>query len=443
MVSESGGAGGTGPLGTPEPTRDASASRGGIALAARTGPQAHGLEVERTNLLGLGLPSPVVDTIQGARAPSTIRAYSSRWRLFSSWCSERGLDPVSCPVQGVLEFLQNLLEKGRAASTLAVFASAIVTGHRGFAGYTARTHPLVKRFLRGALRSRPPLRRAPPCWELQVVLDGLSGPPFEPLERAEMDCLSIKTAILLALASAKRAGDLCALSVHPTCLSFGAEDGLLELWPNPAFLPKVVTSAFRSRVIRIRPFFPPPHSSESDARRHLLCPVRALRHYIERTAGFRRTDQLFVAFGARSRGAPLSSQRLAHWICRAVHMAYEAQGQLPPAGLRAHSTRSVAASTALLRGVSVEDICLAASWSSSSTFVQSYLLDVATGSVAHSVSLEAITDGLWPTLACGVSQWSRLRTWWRAGPVTEMCGAVGAVLYSGRYTGGDQYEGGR
>ncbi|KAK7915521.1 hypothetical protein WMY93_011282 [Mugilogobius chulae] len=184
-----------------------------------------------------------------------------------------------------------------------VFASAIVTGHRGFAGYTARTHPLVKRFLRGALRSRPPLRRAPPCWELQVVLDGLSGPPFEPLERAVMDCLSIKTAILLALASAKRAGDLCALSVHPTCLSFGAEDGLLELWPNPAFLPKVVTSAFRSRVIRIRPFFPPPHSSELDARRHFLCPVRALRRYIERTAGFRRTDQLFVAFGALEEAA--------------------------------------------------------------------------------------------------------------------------------------------
>ncbi|KAM3864887.1 transmembrane protein 132C-like [Diretmus argenteus] len=40
---------------------------------------------------------------------------------------------------------------------------------------------------------------------------------------------------------------------------------------------------------------------------------------------------------------------------------------------------------ALFRGVTVEDICMAASWSSTSTFVQAYLRDVTASSVAHTV----------------------------------------------------------
>uniref|UniRef100_A0AAV2IU46 ribonuclease H n=1 Tax=Knipowitschia caucasica TaxID=637954 RepID=A0AAV2IU46_KNICA len=246
----------------------------------------------------------------------------------------------------------------------------------GFGGFTARSHPLIKRFLRGARRRRPPLQRTPPVWDLRVVLRGLSGSPFEPAAEASPDCIAFKTALLLALASAKRAGDLCALSVHASCLSFGEDDGMVELWPNPAFLPKVITSAFRSRVIRIRAFHPPPHASPEEERQHLLCPIRMLRHYLAMTSSFRSGDQLFVCLGPKNRGAPLSAQRLAHWVATAVRRAYQAQGLAPPVGFRSHSTRGMAASTALLRGASVEDVCRAASWASSSSFVRSYLSDV-------------------------------------------------------------------
>uniref|UniRef100_A0AAV2LM58 Tyr recombinase domain-containing protein n=1 Tax=Knipowitschia caucasica TaxID=637954 RepID=A0AAV2LM58_KNICA len=349
------------------------------------GMAALGLEVERRSLVDLGLPPAVVETIQGARAPSTVRAYATRWRLFSAWCDSRSWDPRFCPLEGVLGFLQELFDKGRAVATLAVFAAAITSGHDGFGGFTARSHPLIKRFLRGARRRRPPLQRTPPVWDLRVVLRGLSGSPFEPAAEASPDCIAFKTALLLALASAKRAGDLCALSVHASCLSFGEDDGMVELWPNPAFLPKVITSAFRSRVIRIRAFHPPPHASPEEERQHLLCPIRMLRHYLAMTSSFRSGDQLFVCLGPKNRGAPLSAQRLAHWVATAVRRAYQAQGLAPPVGFRSHSTRGMAASTALLRGASVEDVCRAASWASSSSFVRSYLSDVSDRSVAHSV----------------------------------------------------------
>ena len=124
---------------------------------------------------------------------------------------------------------------------------------------------------------RPPPRQAVPPWDLQIVLDGLSGPPFEPLEQADVRFLSLKAALLLALASAKRAGELCALSVQPSCLSFSEDGGLVHLWPNPGFQPKVISSAFRSRVIRIRAFCPPVEGSAADSQLRVLCPVRALR----------------------------------------------------------------------------------------------------------------------------------------------------------------------
>lgn len=70
----------------------------------------------------------------------------------------------------------------------------------------------------------------------------------------------------------------------------------MELWPNPAFQPKVISSSFRSRVIRVRPFFPPPHVSTEDERRHRLCPVRMIRHYLSRSASLGgRTSCLSVS----------------------------------------------------------------------------------------------------------------------------------------------------
>ncbi|CAM4495492.1 unnamed protein product [Leuciscus chuanchicus] len=71
--------------------------------------------------------------------------------------------------------------------------------------------------------------------------------------------------------------------------------------------------------------------------------------------------------------------------CGRYTMAYEAKGVQPPGGIRAHSTRGLAASWALFRGVPLQDICSAASWASPHTFERYYRLDVTRTSVAHSV----------------------------------------------------------
>lgn len=332
-----------------------------------------------------GLPAQVVDTIQSARASSTRSLYSCKWRVFEEWCASRQTIPFQCSVVDLLCFLQDLVDKRKAFSTIKVYLAAISACHVGFGEKPAGQHPLVCRFMKGARRKLPVSRPLVPLWELSVVLDALSHHPFEPMEVAEIKFVSLKTALLLALTTAKRVSDLQALSIRPSCLQMAPGLAKVCLRPNPAFVPKVMESAYRCSTVELLAFHPPPFSSVEEERLHTLCPVRALHVYLNRTAGFRKVDQLFVSWATPHRGKPLSRQRLSHWIVEAISLAYTCRGLQPPQGLRAHSTRGMATSWALFRGVSVQDICAAASWASPHTFVRFYRLDVSGPSVAQAV----------------------------------------------------------
>ncbi len=69
------------------------------------------------------LPVTVQET--SARAPATRKLYSSKWGVFESWCLAQAIDPINCPVGPVLEFLQERLTAGAAATTLRVYVAAI------------------------------------------------------------------------------------------------------------------------------------------------------------------------------------------------------------------------------------------------------------------------------------------------------------------------------
>ncbi|XP_067290316.1 uncharacterized protein [Pseudorasbora parva] len=344
-----------------------------------------GLARERWNLSAAGLPPSVIHTIQSARASSTRSLYSNKWRVFEEWCGRSNIVPFQCSVRDILCFLQDLLDKGKAFSTMKVYLAAISACHVGFGDKTAGQHPLICRFMKGARRKRPVARRMVPLWDLSMVLEALSQHPFEPLEAIGLKFLSLKTALLLALVTAKRVSDLQALSISPSCLQFAPGLTRVSFRPNPAFVPKVVDSSYRCSTTELTAFHPPPFSSPEEKRWNSLCPVRALHRYMERTAGFRKNDQLFVSWATPHKGKPLSRQRLSHWIVEAISIAYECRGSLPPEGLRAHSTRGMATSWALLKGVSVQEICAAASWATPHTFVRFYRLDVSEPSLAHAV----------------------------------------------------------
>ncbi|XP_050967151.1 uncharacterized protein LOC127166107 [Labeo rohita] len=268
------------------------------------------------------LPPSVVNTLIQARAPSTRRLYDSKWRVFVNWCSARLRDPRSCGIESVLSFLQEGLDRHLSASTLKVHVAAISANHDLVGGRSVGKHDLVIRFLRGARRLNPPRPHLIPSWDLAVVLRGLQQGPFEPLQSVKLDALSLKTALLTALASVKRVGDLQALSINSSCLEFGPADSHVVLRPRPGYVPKVPTTPFRDQVVTLQAI----SSQEDDPNLTLLCPVRALRIYLERTQPFRRSEQLFVCYGGQQKGKAVSKQRISHWLVDAIRVAYQARG---------------------------------------------------------------------------------------------------------------------
>lgn len=78
---------------------------------------------------------------------------------------------------------------------------SVAAFHVGFGGKTSQ-RPLVCRFMKGAHWLLAVSRPLSPPWNLAVVLDGLSGPPLKPMEEVNLKHLSLKTVLLLALASA-------------------------------------------------------------------------------------------------------------------------------------------------------------------------------------------------------------------------------------------------
>ncbi len=159
---------------------------------------------------------------------------------------------------------------------LEVYVAAIAAHHDAVDGRSLGKHDLIVRFLKGARRmnpSRPPLV---PSWDLSIVLAGLQRGPFEPLDSVELKFLSAKTALLTALTSIKKVGDLQAFSVSEECLVFGPVYSHVVLRPRPGNVPKVPTTPFCDPVVNLQAL----PSEEADPALALLCPVRALHIYM-------------------------------------------------------------------------------------------------------------------------------------------------------------------
>ena len=132
------------------------------------------------------------------------------------------------------------------------------------------------------------------------------------------------------------------------CL-FRGLNGSITLRPNPVLVPNNIRSSYRSRDIVLRAF----HRQKS---LHLLYPVLALAIYLERTRDLRATSQLLVVTVALMEVKRCQSNACHIGCARALPGVTPWPDRFPPQALRAHSTRGVAVSSALLRGVPVEDI---------------------------------------------------------------------------------------
>ena len=198
----------------------------------------------------------------------------------------------------ILMFLQGVFEQGHSFPTRKVYMAAISVG---IDGATSGAHPLEVCFLKVVCRLRPvSYQPFVPIWDLCLVLNVLFEDPFEVMESVDLKILSYKTALLMTY----DIRDLHALSVHSSCIKFALGDSKVTLRPNMIFTPKVMTMSYRSLAFETFPFLSPP-PSEDQRRLHSLCPVQALRIYIEQTRGVCLCDQLFDCFANSACGRAL------------------------------------------------------------------------------------------------------------------------------------------
>ena len=129
----------------------------------------------------------------------------------------------------------------------------------------------------------------PPEWDLLKVLDYLRSSVFEPLTNSSLRDLTRKTLFSVALATAKRVGELQALSRFVS-FSFSAA-GVSRV---PEFLAKTETAVCPlPRSFDIQSLGDFAAGLPEDI---LLCPVHSLHPYVSRTAQFvSRPRRLFIS----------------------------------------------------------------------------------------------------------------------------------------------------
>ena len=324
-----------------------------------------------------GFSEAVAERIEAPQRRSTRSVYEAKWAVFTKWCIANQVDFRSPPVKSVADFLLYLFEdKNLQPSTIDGYRSAIAD-KLGSTTVNISKDENLTRLLESFHRDRPKGRRGIPSWNLSLVLHQLTKAPFEPLRDASLKHLTLKTVFLLALGSGKRS------EIHAwqhKNIRHQTDWSKVSLYPSPSFLSK--NQLAREGPESVAPVVIPalaPTLDRSLKSDRSLCPVRALRYYLDRTSDTRQgKDLVFVSF-KKGFDKDISPATISSWIKQTVILCYELSDHHAHTlhQVKAHDIRAFAASKAFQSGVSLEQILSACHWKSHNTFTQFYLKDVA------------------------------------------------------------------
>ena len=323
-----------------------------------------------------GFSRRVAQQVSLARRPSLRAGYQSKWLVFRQWCRSEGHSISRPSLPKIADFLFWLRRSRRlSVSSVMGYRSMLSAVFKSVLPEIS-TSPVLHDLLR-SFQAEAPIREVrPPSWDLNIVLSFLRSSSFEPLTTISLRDLTRKTLFLLSLATAKRVGEIQALSRR---VSFSSSAAGLSYVPE--FVAKTESA--------LRPLprsFEVPSLGDFAAGMPedlLLCPVRALSAYLDRTSGIvNRPRRLFVSSKYPSRA--MSKNGISYMLREVIVQsgASSRSGQVP----RAHSIRGIATSSAFFRNWSLRSVLEAASWRSNTVFTSFYLRDLSFNSVGvHSL----------------------------------------------------------
>ena len=325
-----------------------------------------------------GFSEAVAARIEAPQRRSTRSVYEAKWTDFTKWCISHQVDFRSPPLKSVADFLMHLFEDRKLQpSTIDGYRSAIADKLGSTMLDISKDNNLT-RLLESFHRDRPKGRRGIPSWNLSLVLHQLTKAPFEPLKGASLKHLTFKTVFLLALGSGKRRSEIHAWQ-HKN-IRHQSDWSKVSLFPSPSFLSKnqLAKEGLNSVAPVVIPALAPTLDKSLKSDRS-LCPIRALRYYLDRTSDIRHAKELvFVSF-KKGFDKDITPATISSWIKQTVILCYELSDHQDHTlhQVKAHDVRAFAASKAFQSGMSLEQILSACHWKSHNTFTQFYLKDVA------------------------------------------------------------------
>ena len=368
----------------PDPTLSAQHTQPCVS-AIQPGPSQEPVESEPTCLAPRasaikeqGFSEAVAARIEAPQRRSTRSVYEAKWTIFTKWCLSNQVDFRAPPLKAIADFLLHLFQdKKLQPGTIDGYRSAIAD-KLGNSTINVSKDENLTRLLDSFHRDRPKGRRGIPSWNLSLVLHQLTKAPFEPLKESSLKHLTFKTVFLLALGSGKRRSEIHAW-LHKN-IRHQSDWSKVSLYPSPSFLSK--NQLAKEGPDSVAPVVIPalaPSLDRSLKGDRSLCPVRALRYYLDRTADLRQNKELVIVSFKKGFDKDISPATISSWIKQTVVLCYELSDQeaLTLHQVKAHDVRAFAASKAFQSGISLDQILSACHWKSHNTFTQFYLKDVA------------------------------------------------------------------
>ena len=324
-----------------------------------------------------GFSAEVAERIAAPQRSSTRTIYKSKWALFEKWCRENLVDFSTPSVKQISDFFMYLYQDlNRRPSTIDGYRTAIV-GTLGPTAHHIAHNADLHRLLSSFHRDRPKSSRNLPKWNLSVVLNELTKAPFEPMKDTDLKHLTLQTAFLLALASGKRRSKIHAWVANK--VSNLGQWEKVALFPSSDFIAKYQLAREGSQSVS--PVTIPALTTIVDRQFKedtTLCPVRALRYYLDRTKDLRGSRSLLFISSKKGHTSDIRPATLSSWLKQTILLCYKQADQqaLDLVQVKAHDIRAFAASKAFYGGVSVDQIMQACHWKAHNTFTIFYLKDL-------------------------------------------------------------------
>ena len=200
---------------------------------------------------------------------------------------------------------------------------------------------------------------------------------FEPVKDTDLKRLTLKTASLLALASGNRRSKFHAW-VGNKVSNLGQWEKV-ALVSSSVFIAKNQLAREDSQSVSLVTI--PALTTIVDRQfkeDRTLCPVRALRYYLDRTKDLRGSRSLLFISFKKGHTSDIRPAKLSSWLKQTILLCYKQADQqaLDLVQVKVHDIRAFAASKAFYGGVSVEKIMQACHWKAHNTFTNFYLKDL-------------------------------------------------------------------